>query len=382
MELNDEENQSPALLSARNSALSVFDEVFADEDEDDIKAVDDDAMPQLRYSIGTTGDRRHLHRLAQDIHGAHKQADCRGLDLHRALNARKAESTNKADELCRIPAWRPQMTRAKSCGLLLPSLLPFKRKSEPSEKLRAALASYDSPPKPRKTVSFANLAAALRSSRSSSPDNDEDEDEADPASPADIWDDDHAAQGHEWGEWVAQDGWGWEPPHVEPQLSGGMPFAMGQPMMVPMMNGNGDVFYVPQQMAVPQQMMPQQMMAGNVGYPAGFAMEAGFEYYAAVPMMPQQLPPHMAQHMMMPMMQPMQNTFQTVQTTYQQTILQPQVAGVQKMAATVPFGMYGGMQMTVNTPHGQMRVTIPPGYGPGSSFTFNVPTAGGGMYSM
>ena len=65
---------------------------------------------------------------------------------------------------------------------------------------------------------------------------------------------------------------------------------------------------------------------------------------------------------------------QTVTTTVQRTIVQqPQHLGVQKMAATVPWGMYGGMMMTVNTPHGQMRVTIPPGYGPGSSFTFNVP---------
>jgi len=67
-------------------------------------------------------------------------------------------------------------------------------------------------------------------------------------------------------------------------------------------------------------------------------------------------------------------------TTHQQTIVQrPMQAqmGVQKMAATVPWGVYGGMQMTVNTAHGPMRVTVPPGYGPGSSFTFNVPVRTG-----
>ena len=41
--------------------------------------------------------------------------------------------------------------------------------------------------------------------------------------------------------------------------------------------------------------------------------------------------------------------------------------------------------MTVNTHFGPMRVTVPPGYGPGSSFTFNVPMRGpmpgvGGQY--
>ena len=66
--------------------------------------------------------------------------------------------------------------------------------------------------------------------------------------------------------------------------------------------------------------------------------------------------------------------------TFQQTIVQPPQPATRKMAATVPEGYYGGMQMTVNTPHGQMRVTIPPGYGPGSSFTFNVPVQGGGGF--
>uniref|UniRef100_A0A7S2GKX4 Annexin n=1 Tax=Haptolina brevifila TaxID=156173 RepID=A0A7S2GKX4_9EUKA len=73
------------------------------------------------------------------------------------------------------------------------------------------------------------------------------------------------------------------------------------------------------------------------------------------------------------MMQSMQTTTHTVQHTI---VHQPQQAGVQRMAATVPFGVYGGMQMTVNTTYGPMRVTVPPGYGPGSSFTFNVPVRG------
>jgi len=73
------------------------------------------------------------------------------------------------------------------------------------------------------------------------------------------------------------------------------------------------------------------------------------------------------------MMQSMQTTTHTVQQTI---VHQPPMAGVQKMAATVPFGVYGGMQMTVNTHFGPMRVTVPPGYGPGSSFTFNVPVQG------
>jgi len=73
----------------------------------------------------------------------------------------------------------------------------------------------------------------------------------------------------------------------------------------------------------------------------------------------------------------MHSAMTTVQHTVQQTIIQqPQQMGMRKMAATVPFGMYGGMQMQVNTPHGRMQVTIPPGYGPGSSFTFNVPVTG------
>ena len=72
---------------------------------------------------------------------------------------------------------------------------------------------------------------------------------------------------------------------------------------------------------------------------------------------------------------------QQVTTTVQRTIVhqqptyqpaQPQMQ-MQKMAATVPWGHYGGMQINVNTSQGMMRVTIPPGYGPGSSFTFNVP---------
>jgi len=70
----------------------------------------------------------------------------------------------------------------------------------------------------------------------------------------------------------------------------------------------------------------------------------------------------------------MMGAFTTMQTTYQQTIIQqPAQPAVQKMAATVPWGMYGGMYMQVETPHGRMKVQIPPGYGPGSSFTFNVP---------
>ena len=74
--------------------------------------------------------------------------------------------------------------------------------------------------------------------------------------------------------------------------------------------------------------------------------------------------------------QAISQTMSTTTHTVQQTIVQrPQMQqmGVQKMAATVPWGVYGGMQMTVNTAHGPMRVTVPPGYGPGSSFTFNVP---------
>ena len=75
--------------------------------------------------------------------------------------------------------------------------------------------------------------------------------------------------------------------------------------------------------------------------------------------------------------QAMAGAMQQVTTTVQRTIVQPQVMiqqqQVQKMAATVPWGYYGGMQMTVQTSAGPMRVTIPPGYGPGSSFTFNVP---------
>ena len=70
------------------------------------------------------------------------------------------------------------------------------------------------------------------------------------------------------------------------------------------------------------------------------------------------------------------SSIQMQQTVVQQTIVQQPASyapAVQKFAAVVPFGMYGGMQMMVDTPHGRMRVTIPPGYGPGSSFTFNVP---------
>ena len=74
------------------------------------------------------------------------------------------------------------------------------------------------------------------------------------------------------------------------------------------------------------------------------------------------------------MHQAMQQTMYTVQQTVQQTIVQrPTTYGVQKMAATVPFGVYGGMQMTVNTKYGMMKVVVPPGYGPGSTFYFNVP---------
>lgn len=81
--------------------------------------------------------------------------------------------------------------------------------------------------------------------------------------------------------------------------------------------------------------------------------------------------------------QAMVQSITTTQNTYQQTIIQqpPVMMGgarpMQKMAAVVPWGTYGGMQMTVNTPQGRMRVTVPPGYGPGSTFTFNVPQAGG-----
>jgi len=76
--------------------------------------------------------------------------------------------------------------------------------------------------------------------------------------------------------------------------------------------------------------------------------------------------------------QMIQQTMTTHQTVMQRTVMQPpagfgQPAMVQKMAATVPFGVYGGMQMTVQTPQGPMRVTVPPGYGPGSTFYFNAP---------
>lgn len=67
---------------------------------------------------------------------------------------------------------------------------------------------------------------------------------------------------------------------------------------------------------------------------------------------------HQPQPMMMPGMpqlnhmqmhhQAMHSAMTTVQHTVQQTIIQqPQTMGLRKMAATVPFGMYGGMQMQV-----------------------------------
>ncbi len=82
------------------------------------------------------------------------------------------------------------------------------------------------------------------------------------------------------------------------------------------------------------------------------------------------------------LMQVQTNMMSTVmtqqQTIMQQTTLMRQPAGfggggVQKMAATVPFGVYGGQEMNVQTQYGMMRVTVPPGYGPGSTFYFNVP---------
>jgi len=87
------------------------------------------------------------------------------------------------------------------------------------------------------------------------------------------------------------------------------------------------------------------------------------------------------------MQQTMQQTFTTQQTVMQQTIVQQPMGGlmpqqqVQKMAATVPFGVYGGMTMTVNTMYGAMRVTVPPGYGPGSTFYFNVPVRQPGLFA-
>jgi len=82
------------------------------------------------------------------------------------------------------------------------------------------------------------------------------------------------------------------------------------------------------------------------------------------------------------LMQVQTNMMSTVmtqqQTIMQQTTFMRQPAGfggggVQKMAATVPFGVYGGQEMNVQTQYGMMRVTVPPGYGPGSTFYFNVP---------
>ena len=94
-------------------------------------------------------------------------------------------------------------------------------------------------------------------------------------------------------------------------------------------------------------------------------------------MMPQQqmmMNPHMMMGQQQMMQQTMHQSFGMTQTTVQQTIIQqPPSYGVQKMAATVPFGVYGGMQMTVQTHQGPMRVTVPPGYGPGSTFYFNMP---------
>jgi len=70
--------------------------------------------------------------------------------------------------------------------------------------------------------------------------------------------------------------------------------------------------------------------------------------------------------------------YQQSTQTYNQAMYQPPGAATRKMAAVVPFGMWGGQQMQVNTnnipPHyGRMMVTIPPGYGPGSKFTFAIP---------
>jgi len=70
--------------------------------------------------------------------------------------------------------------------------------------------------------------------------------------------------------------------------------------------------------------------------------------------------------------------YQQSTSTYNQSIYNPPGATTRKMAAVVPFGMFGGMQMQVNTNnippnYGRMMVTIPPGYGPGSKFTFSLP---------
>jgi hypothetical protein len=129
---------------------------------------------------------------------------------------------------------------------------------------------------------------------------------------------------------------------------------------------------------VPEQPAPVPMGAALPGMPAAPQPQMNM-YSGGMQPPPMARGPSAVQQMMRQMggfgqMQAMQQVMQTHTMTMQQTIVQqPQMPAVQKMAAVVPFGMYGGMQMTVDTPHGRMRVTIPPGYGPGSSFTFNVP---------
>jgi len=75
-----------------------------------------------------------------------------------------------------------------------------------------------------------------------------------------------------------------------------------------------------------------------------------------------------------------QQMMMTTMMSHQQTIYSggQQTGGMRKMVAVVPFNMYGGMQMTVKTNqfppnYGKVAVTIPPGYGPGSKFVFQVP---------
>ena len=52
-----------------------------------------------------------------------------------------------------------------------------------------------------------------------------------------------------------------------------------------------------------------------------------------------------------------------------------QQPGLTQMRATVPMGVYGGQSIMVQTASGPMTVAVPPGYGPGSVFTFNVPSS-------
>merc|ERR1719453_1590897 len=305
------------------------------------KSIDSADMSSLRYSIGTSGDRRHLHR---DIHCAHK-GSFGGLDLHRQLQARKASASTGPPigaMLCRIPGVKPALTRSKSAACFIPSLLTLgKRKSTPPESIRAAVEAgskaHESPPKPRKTVSFADLGeASRRSSRASSvassvadddeydTDDDEEQNEAQP-----LFDEQYTSpaapaappvHADEWASWAFQP-------------ADAAAFGMEQQMMlVPVMGPHGPQMVYMDHTQMAAMMYQQQMEYENQQHMAAVEQQQMAEQmavhgyadpslFAPVPMMPQMAPQQMG--WAMPQQMPQQMPPQMQQ-------MPPQMAGWQQ----------------------------------------------------